>query len=223
MCISSRHTSKLTRQYYRYALNLKSLSYHTVYIKLPDVEALAKKIGAAPTMTEPDGVSLFYMIPIIQDDSTGTIISDSPTIVAYLDKTYPSSGPILIPTGMMTLQLAFSSAVVDAFTPLWPFYALGLMTKMNEVTAVYFLKGFKKLLIQVKENLGKMNKWFEGSDGNFVIGNEPYFIDMAICAFLWFTRGVVGEESEKWKDVVSWNAGRWRRYLESFKPYEKLL
>ncbi|KAG7441164.1 uncharacterized protein BT62DRAFT_552801 [Guyanagaster necrorhizus] len=221
----------------RYALNLKSLPYRTVYVELPDVEALAKKIGAAPTTTKPDGVSPFYTIPIIQDDSTGTVVSDSPAIAAYLDKTYPDSGPILIPTGTMTLQLAFSSAVVDAFAPLRPFYAPGLTTKMNEATAAYFLKRFggavkiempkgeerEKLLVQAKENFGKMNKWFEGSEGDFVMGNEPCFADTAICAFLWFTRRMVGEESEEWKDVVSWNDGRWGRYLESFKPYEKLL
>ncbi|KAK0229539.1 hypothetical protein EDD85DRAFT_957296 [Armillaria nabsnona] len=70
----------------RYALNLP---YQTVYVELPAVEALAKKIGASPTSTKPDAVSPFYTIPIIQDDSTGAVVSD---LAGYLDKTYPSSG-----------------------------------------------------------------------------------------------------------------------------------
>ncbi|KAG7441167.1 uncharacterized protein BT62DRAFT_552788 [Guyanagaster necrorhizus] len=100
--ISLQAHHKLTSQCCRYALNLKNLPYRTVCVELPDVEALAKRVGAAPTRTKSDGVSPFYTIPIIQDDSTGAVVSDSPAIAAYLDKTYPSSGPVLILTGTMT-------------------------------------------------------------------------------------------------------------------------
>ncbi|KAK0464834.1 hypothetical protein IW261DRAFT_1407732 [Armillaria novae-zelandiae] len=221
----------------RYALNLKNLPYHVVYVELPDVEALAKKIGAAPTSTKPDGVSPFYTIPIIQDDSTGAVISDSTAIAAYLDETYPSSGPVLIPAGTKALQLAFSSAVDETFAPLRPFFLHAITKKTNAPTAAYFMRvrlggvskvdapegvEREKLLASAKQNLGKMNKWFEGSEGNFVMGNEPCFADTAICAFLHFTRTVFGEESEEWKGVVAWNDGRWGKYLEIFKPYEKL-
>ncbi|KAK0237618.1 hypothetical protein EDD85DRAFT_1022854 [Armillaria nabsnona] len=90
-----------------YCLNLKNLPYQTVYVEIPDVKALAKKIGAAPTSMWPDE-SPKYTIPIIQDHSTGAVISDSPAIAAYLNKTYPSSGPVLIPSGTLALQLAFT-------------------------------------------------------------------------------------------------------------------
>ncbi|SJK98988.1 uncharacterized protein ARMOST_02269 [Armillaria ostoyae] len=195
----------------RYALNLKKLPFQVVDVELPDVEALAKKIGAAPTSTKSD---------------------------AYLDKTYPSSGHVLIPTGTMTLQLAFSSAVVDIFTPFEPFFDHNITIKMNDATAEYFMRvrlggvakvdtpedeEREKLWAKAKENLGKMNKWFEGNEGNFVMGNEPSFADTAICAFLQFTRTMFAEESEERKDIASWNDGRWGRYLESFKPYEQLL
>ncbi|KAK0433310.1 hypothetical protein EV421DRAFT_1997514 [Armillaria borealis] len=222
----------------RYALNLKKLPFQVVDVELPDVEALAKKIGAVPTSTKSDGVSPFYTIPIIQDDSTGAVVSDSAAIAAYLDKTYPSSGPVLISTGTMTLQLAFSSAVVDTFTPFQPFFDHNITIKMNDATAAYYMRvklggvskvdtpegeEREKLWANAKENLGKMNKWFEGNEGNFVMGNEPSFADTAVCAFLQFTRTMFAGESEEWKDIASWNDGRWGRYLESFKPYEKLL
>ncbi|KAK0435603.1 hypothetical protein EV421DRAFT_2022406 [Armillaria borealis] len=87
-----------------------------------DVEVLAKKIGAAPTSTKPDVVSPFYSMPIIYDESIGAVVSDSAVIAAYLDKAYPSSGPVLIPTGTKALQLAFSSAVIDAFAAFRPFF-----------------------------------------------------------------------------------------------------
>ncbi|SJK98981.1 uncharacterized protein ARMOST_02262 [Armillaria ostoyae] len=219
----------------RYALNLKNLPYQTIYVELPDIEALAKKIGASPTSTKPDGVSPFYTIPIIQDDSTGAVVSDSAAIAAYLDKTYPSSGPVLIPAGTMTLQLAFADAVNDAFNHLrLPLFYSDMVVKMNGRTTVYMREKFSKLEAPegeereklwaiTRENLGKINRWFEGSVGEFIMGSEPCFADTAICGFLWFTMRVVGEESGEWKDIASWNDGRWGRYLESFKPYEKIL
>ncbi|KAK0489727.1 hypothetical protein EDD18DRAFT_1359326 [Armillaria luteobubalina] len=222
----------------RYALNLKKLPFQVVDVELPEVEALAKKIGAAPTSTKSDGVSPFYTIPIIRDDSTGAVVSNSIAIAAYLDKTYPSSGPVLIPTGTKALQLAFASAVSDAFAPLRPFFAHSITKKTNGPTAAYFMRvrmggvtkvdapegeERDKLWNQAKQNLGKMNKWIEGSKGNFVMGNEPSFADTAICAFLQFMRTMLGAESEEWKDIASWDDGRWGKYLESFKPYEKSL
>ncbi|KAK0489720.1 hypothetical protein EDD18DRAFT_1259099 [Armillaria luteobubalina] len=222
----------------RYALNLKKLPYQVVDVELPDVEALAKKIGAAPTSTKPDGVSPFYTIPIIKDDSTGAVVSDSIAIAAYLDKTYPSSGPVLIPTGTKVLQLAFACSVNDTFAPFRPLFGHLITKKMNDTTVAYFMgvrlggvtkvdapegQEREKMWANAKENFGKMNKWFEGSEGNFVMGNEPCFADTVICAFLLFTRTMLGEESEEWKHIASWNDGRWGKYLEIFKPYEKLL
>ncbi|KAK0237542.1 hypothetical protein EDD85DRAFT_769511, partial [Armillaria nabsnona] len=183
--------------------------------------------------TKPDGVSPFYTIPIIQDDSTGTVVSDSAAMAAYLDKTYPSSGPVLVPTGTKVLQLAFSNAVTNTFAPFRPFFTHKITIKMNDATAAYCMRARmggcgggrerEKLWAKAKDNLGKMNKWFEGNEGDFVMGNKPSYADTASCAFLQSTRTMLGEESEEWKDVASWNNGRWGTYLENFKPYEKLL
>ncbi|KAG7441181.1 uncharacterized protein BT62DRAFT_553315 [Guyanagaster necrorhizus] len=145
--------------------------------------------------------------------TTGAVVSDSPAI-AYLDKTYPSSGPVLITARTKTLQLAFLSAVIDSFAPFRPFYAVGIVTEMNEAIAVYFLKTRlggaakaeitngeerEKLWGKAKENLGKMSRWFEG---DFIMGSEPCFATTAICAYSLFMRRMVGEESEEWKDII---------------------
>ncbi|KAK0220537.1 hypothetical protein IW262DRAFT_1436336 [Armillaria fumosa] len=219
----------------RYCLNLKNLPYQTVYVEIPDIEALAKKIGAAPTGMLPDGVSPKYTIPIIQDHSTGAVVSNSPAIAAYLDKTYPFSGPVLIPAGTMALQLAFTDTVNDAFEHLRvPLFYTNMVVKLNDRTAVYMrekLAGIytltvpegeerKKMWATTKENLGKMNKWFEGSEDDFVMGDEPCFADTVISAFLWLIRSTIGRESEEWKDIATWNAGRWGKHLDRFKLYE---
>ncbi|SJK98883.1 uncharacterized protein ARMOST_02157 [Armillaria ostoyae] len=220
----------------RYCLNLKNLAYQTVYVEIPDVEALAKKIGAAPTTLWPDGVSPKYTIPIIQDHSTGAVVSDSPAIAAYLDKTYPSSGPVLIPPGTLTLQLAFTDTVEAAFEHLrLPLFYADFATKLNDGTAVPLRAKFgaklkapegeerEKMWATTRENLGKMNKWFEGSEGNFVMGHEPCFADTVISAFFWLIRSTVERESEEWKDIATWHDGRWGKHLDRFKPYETVV
>ncbi|KAK0237552.1 hypothetical protein EDD85DRAFT_951734 [Armillaria nabsnona] len=90
----------------RYAL--QSMPHQIAYVELPDTEALAKNIGASPTSTKPDGVSPFYTIPNIQDDSTGAVVTDSAATAAYLYKTYPSSEPVRIPTGTEFLSESLS-------------------------------------------------------------------------------------------------------------------
>ncbi|PBK91118.1 hypothetical protein ARMGADRAFT_1166664 [Armillaria gallica] len=74
---------------------------------------------------------------ILQDDSTGAVFSDSAAIAAHLDKTYPS-GPVLIPTGTMTLQLAFADAINDAFNHLrLSLFYSDMAVKMNDRKTVY--------------------------------------------------------------------------------------
>ncbi|KAK0457911.1 uncharacterized protein EV420DRAFT_1480096 [Desarmillaria tabescens] len=183
---------------------------------LDDSFTLAKRIGSAPTSTKSDGVSPFYTIPIIQDDSTGAVVSDSVAIAAYLDKTYPSFGPILILPGTMPLQLAFSDAVIGIFAPFRPFFAWGITRRTNDATALYYLKNEAKRSSQhggaegggAREATGKREGEFWENEQV-----EPCFADTVICAFLRFTRRMVGEESEEWKDIVTWNDGRWGRYL----------
>ncbi|KAK0474258.1 hypothetical protein IW261DRAFT_1341839, partial [Armillaria novae-zelandiae] len=152
----------------------------------------------------------------------------------HLDKTYPSSGPVLIPGGTIALQLAFTNAVNDAFDHLRvPLFYTDMAVKLNDRTAVYMREklagistltalegeGREKMWATTRENLGKMNKWFEGSEGDFVTGNEPCFADTVISAFLWLIRSTIGRESEEWKDIATWNAGRWGKHLDCFEPY----
>ncbi len=183
----------------------------------------------------PDG-SPKYTIPIIQDHFTGAVVSDSPAIAAYLDKTYPSSGPVLIPPGTLALQLAFTDAVEAAFEHLrLPLFYADFATKLNDGTAVPLREKFgvkliapegeerEKMWATTRENLGRMNKWFEGSESDFVVGDEPCFADTVISGFFWLIRSTVGRESEEWKNIATWHHGRWGKHLDRFKPYETVV
>ncbi|KAK0452707.1 hypothetical protein EV421DRAFT_2015483 [Armillaria borealis] len=89
----------------RYCLNLKNLPYQTVYVEIPDVEALAKKIGAAPTSLWPDG------------DPPNTRSPSSRTTPQ--EPAHSTNLPLLRsrahPPGTLALQLAFTDTVEAAF------------------------------------------------------------------------------------------------------------
>ncbi|KAK0237608.1 hypothetical protein EDD85DRAFT_549046 [Armillaria nabsnona] len=63
------------------------------------ISKVSPKTRWSPTGPRPDGASPQNTIPIIPDHFTGAVLSNSPAIAAYLDKSYPSSGPVLIPAG----------------------------------------------------------------------------------------------------------------------------
>lgn len=221
----------------RYSLNMKKLSYQTIFLELPDIEPLAKQIGAAPTGTRRDGVTPLYTVPIIHDHATGAVVSESAAIAAYLDKTYPS-GPTLVPAGTMPLQLAFRDAVSDVFGAFRGFMIEGIAPKLNDRTVemwktrlaeqgvnldALFDGEKEKVWEKALAGFGKLDKWFEGNEGPFVMGSEPCFADAVLGAFLRYSWAALGKDSKEWKDIVSWNEGKWVKYLESFAPYETIL
>ncbi|KAK0203379.1 hypothetical protein DFS33DRAFT_1330724 [Desarmillaria ectypa] len=175
----------------RYSLNMKKLPYQTVYVELPDIEALAKRIGAAPTGTKRDGITPLYTIPIIQDHATGAVVSESAAIAEYLDITYPP-GPTLIPAGTMPLQLAFRDAVSDVFGAFSGFMIEGMVPNLNDRTTVYWKSRLEEMGVnfdalfdgdkdevweKALAGFAKLDKWFEGNEGPFVMGSEPCFAD----------------------------------------------
>ncbi|KAK0494409.1 hypothetical protein EDD18DRAFT_1035502, partial [Armillaria luteobubalina] len=86
-----------------YPLRIKNLEFQVVWVGLPDVEALA--------LSNTYRSSSYWSIPIIQDPSTGAVVSEFAAIAEYLDKTYPTSEvTLLIPAGTKVLQLVFGEA-----------------------------------------------------------------------------------------------------------------
>jgi glutathione S-transferase len=108
-------------------MNIKGIAHKTVWIELVDLERIAKGIGCKPTSKRVDGTAL-YTVPMIQDPSTGAALSDSITIVQYLDDTYPSTTR-MIPAGTTSLHLAFENALRSVFTMDWGMHCAGVQSK----------------------------------------------------------------------------------------------
>lgn len=240
--------ARCLQRHARYTLNIKGIPYRTVWVEYPDVEALCKKIGAPPTGTRTDGSSL-YTLPTIYDPNTEQAISDSAAITRYLDKTYPSKGPILIPPETDALHAAFQTAFLSstfitatfAKGPFGPIILPPTCAVLNPRSDEYFRRergdvfgpldelapfGSEKRAGHWKD-LGKVYSMFAGWLGTDVYGKERLFfmggegICYADVTLAGFFKSMQKVlPTEEWDDLTAWDGGRWARFVEKFQPYE---
>ncbi|KZT27480.1 hypothetical protein NEOLEDRAFT_145299 [Neolentinus lepideus HHB14362 ss-1] len=222
----------------RLALNFKGVPYKTVWVEYPDIEALSKEIGAAPTGVKGDG-SPSYTLPTIYDPKTKKVISDSQDIAEYLDATYPS-GPTLFPKGTLALQIAFQEAfTTTALGSLFPPLLQESITILNEKSAVYFRQtreatygkkleefspygaGRNEHWAKVRAGFSTVAGWIKKSGGVFVLGDSPSYADLSVAAFLVWVRSVRGADSADYKAIQAWDDGFWGTYLALLDKYTK--
>ncbi|KAI0766382.1 hypothetical protein BD413DRAFT_636143 [Trametes elegans] len=224
----------------RYSLNVKGIPYKTVWVEYPDIESVLRKIGAAPSAKNDDGSPL-YTLPAILDPNTGTALTESAAIARYLDRTYPDA-PRLLPAETDALHAAFNvgfrSVLLDDLCPITiPATAdilpprsaayfratreVAFGAKLTELAPAGSEKRAKHWA-GVKGAFDQYAKWLEadGSDKLFFLGTDRVaYADITIAAFLMWIRTVLGAESEEWKDVLTWNGGRWAKFAEAFEKY----
>jgi glutathione S-transferase len=219
----------------RYALNFKGIPYKTEWIEYPDIEAHCKKLGILPTSKNPDG-SPHYTLPAIHDPSTGIYVSDSMLIAEYLEKTYPDT-PSLFPHNTVGLQSTFFPAFESNLDALWQFSLPATCSILNAPSAEYFRRTreahFGKTMedlfpkgevgvvewAKVQEGYTKTASWF-AKTGPFMMGDTPSWADFVVASYTLWSRIIWGEDSQQWKDITSWNGGRWKTLMESLKKYE---
>ena len=63
----------------------------------------------------------------------------------------------------------------------------------------------RKVMNNIDESMAKTD-----TKGPFVMGDTVSWADFFLSAFLMYIKTISGEDSEQWKDVTSWNAGRWK-------------
>ncbi|KAF9258305.1 hypothetical protein L218DRAFT_964567 [Marasmius fiardii PR-910] len=223
----------------RYALNYKSVPYTTIWVEYPEIAPTCKKIGAPPSATRPDG-SPYYTVPFIYDPNTGKAISDSVKIIQYLENTYPGSPErSLIPPGTWALQLAFIDAIFSpsVLAPVFQFIIPGTVPVLHGVSAEYYSearranfggralsevepKGDNRVLEwkKVEKGLGTIDSWIR-TEEKFIGGQRILFVDLAVASILRWIRELWGKDSREWKDVSSWNGGRWGNLVENLEEF----
>lgn len=226
----------------RYALNVKGLPHKSVWVEYPDIEPLCKKIGAAPGGKQPGTGAPLYTLPVIFDPNTNAVVSDSAVIVAYLDKTYPST-PALLPAGTDALHEAFQYAFGQAVSPgpgaIFKLLFPATAHVLNPPSEEYFrrtrkawgfelekLKGetYREAWAQIKNGLHIVAGWLpdgaEGKERLLFGGDKVIYADIAVASTLKWIQVVFGKDSEEWQDILSWDGGRWARFVEAFKKYD---
>ncbi|KAG7443473.1 uncharacterized protein BT62DRAFT_935099 [Guyanagaster necrorhizus] len=178
----------------------------------------------------------YYFLPLINDLSTGAIVSESAAIAEYLNATYPYT-PSLFPPGTRALQAAFTSAFEAHIMAIIPFLVPASNAILHPPSQAFFRRTreetFGMTLEEMiphgehrekqwalfKHDLGKVDAWIAKGDP-FVMGNVPTFADVTMCGWILSFRIIFGEDSPEWKDLSVWHGGRWERLVKSFKKYE---
>lgn len=212
-------------------MNYKAIPYRTEWIEYPDIEPLSKGLGIKPTGKKPDG-SPFYTLPAIHDPSTGTYLAESFVIAEYLEETYPT--PSIFPHGTKSLQHAFQLSFGEKLGFIRPFLLSSVLPKLGTQRSEEYFRRTKELSLgrplvvpvgaeraetwaKFREGMSKVDECLAKTDtkGPFVMGDTISYADLFISAFLMWFKNVWGEDSEEWKDVASWNEGRWKNLLHA--------
>ncbi|KAJ7644273.1 hypothetical protein FB45DRAFT_292487 [Roridomyces roridus] len=220
----------------RYSLNFKGLAFKTMWVEIPDIGDLCKKIGAAPSAINEDG-SPYYTLPVIQDPNTGAVIADSLKIASYLDETYPDT-PRLLPPGTRALQKGFRAGVEASAVPGSLAFMLPAMVQiLRPRSAEYFVRtreaslGHKLSELsptsetreaawrKFESGFGKVSSWMD-DDGVFFMGDTASLADFAVAGIMQWFRSVLGRESAEWKDIERWHGGRWAKLVSALQKYE---
>lgn len=224
------------------ALNMKGVPYRTVWIECADIESHCISIGAAPTSYNVDAVdgtkTPFYTFPVIQDPNTGAIVSDSFKIAVYLDKTY-TSGPVLVPAGAGGLLAAFQDTLGEKIeSTLMPLLILEVRKQIPVKSSDWWLRtreerfGIKLEDVvpveqrpvvweKVKAAFGQVGQWMDatGGGGQYVMGDKLSWADVQIETWLSVAWIIWGDEKGKWKELMSIDGGRWKKFFEANKRW----
>lgn len=137
----------------------------------------------------------------------------------------------------------FEVAFGGSLSALWSFIILASSAKLSPRGEEYYRrtreKAFGKPIEDIapkgdaavvqwakfKDGLGKVDAWYakSGGDGPFLLGETPSWGDIIVVSYLVWLRTIWGEDSSQWRDVSSWNGGRWARIVEALKRYETIV
>jgi len=218
----------------RTVFNYKGIPYRTEWVEIPDIEPLSKNLGINPTGQKKDG-SPYYTLPAIYDPVTGTAIADSFAIAEYLENTYPETRSVF-PKGSAALQKAFEPNLVQNICSAWPFIIPAVALKLNPRSEEYLRLrrisyGDSEEVPTGDVGIEEWGKFKKGMDvaysylvmtdekGPYMMGDTISWSDLVLFGFLSFFKIIWGEDSAEWKDIASWNNGRWEAHIDALKEY----
>ncbi|KAF9473710.1 hypothetical protein BDN70DRAFT_997519 [Pholiota conissans] len=220
----------------RLCLNFKGIPYRTEWVEWPDIKGVYEKHSLPASSRFHDG-SPKYTLPVIYDPSTGATISDSLAIAEYLEKTYPDT-PKIFPHGTVGLQAPFEDMYIEHSKSMVPLLIPNICRNIMTPTSLPVYQPYMEKLLgmkmadfdaksevavekwrKYKENLEVVARWYRKTDGPFLMGDTISWADFVVVSIMMMFRAVWGEDSQEWKDVVSWNEGVWGNLVEELDRY----
>lgn len=74
-------------------------------------------------------------------------------------------------------------------------------------------------LNELRDGLNNIDQWLQKSGGPYVMGNTISFADFVLGGWLKWMQVALGKDSEEWKQISSWNEGRWGERVERLEKY----
>lgn len=219
-------------------MNYKGIPYKTEWKEYVDIEKLAKEKGIPPEGSRnPETGGPYYTLPAIIDESTHVALSESLRIAEYLDKAYPDKPKVIIP-GTEVLQTAFIGSFLPHFKAMWQFTLPANVKLIDHPEGrAYFHKtrsgrvgqdistmkptgdAWQAGLNELRDGLNNIDQWLQKSGGPYVMGNTISFADFVLGGWLKWMQVALGKDSEEWKQISSWNEGRWGERVERLEKY----
>ncbi|PFH52512.1 hypothetical protein AMATHDRAFT_2228 [Amanita thiersii Skay4041] len=221
----------------RYTLNYKRIPYKTEWVEYTEIESKCKEIGIPPSGTKKDGMPS-YTLPSIWDTDAKVGVSESYRIAEYLDKTFPNSPKVIIP-GTEALLNIFIQTWAQNLKALWQFTIPATLEVLDHAPSYEYFrrtrsqmfgKDLKEVppkpgvereaaLQELKAGLNVLDRWLVKSGGPFIMGDNPSFADFVVGGYMRWTRAVLGPDSKEWKEIASWNEGRWGQRVQRLDQY----
>ena len=218
----------------RAVLNFKGIPYRTEWLEFPDIEPFSKNIGVKPTGQHLDGRPR-YTLPVIHDSSTGTYIADAIAIAEYLEKTYPET-PSVFPNDTIALQKAFETTFIQKIEVVTSFIMPVTCFKLNPRSEVYYRRVYRKKLEggipigdarteawgKFEKGLDTIHSYLISTDdkGPYMLGDTISWSDLLLFSYIYWLKAIFGADSKEWKDIASWNGGRWEAHLNALKKHQ---
>lgn len=75
---------------------------------------------------------------------------------------------------------------------------------------------------RVHSGLGQVDAFMtaNGEKTPFWFGDRLSYADVTMAAWLVWVKKVLGPDSMRWEDLVSWHGGRWGRLMKEFEKWE---
>ncbi|KIL59550.1 hypothetical protein M378DRAFT_26957 [Amanita muscaria Koide BX008] len=220
----------------RITLNYKGIPYKTEWLEFPEIEEKCKEMGIPPSSTRPDGSGV-YTVPAIWDPRTKVGISESNRIAQYLDKTYPDTPSVLFDGIEVYDQVINSATNVPELRSLGSFLMPYHLSLQNPVSQEYYKRKIEARFGKNWEDVlptgeAKVEAWKSVEKGFDILDallrenarpsaedGQLSYLDIALGGRMYAFRSVWGEENELWQDMVTWNDGRWGKYIEKVEKF----